>query len=122
MSRETGDQSPKEMEMETEMNKKLDVGEYLETTKKVEIKLTDGNRDDVLQELVENNPDIVQIVSVVQSFDGGVTNYGTHAQWNAGETKDVVEAARHLAELNTEGGPAENATFFVQVGKYEKPK
>ncbi len=102
--------------------KKLDHGEYLGSTEKVEIRLTDSNRDDVLQQLVEDNPNLVQTVFVSQSFDGGKTMYGYHDQWNAEERKDVVGAAKHLAELNKDGGPAEQATFYVHVQKYEKPQ
>lgn len=123
----------KEGEMGME-KKKLDHGEYIGSTEKVEIKLTDRNRDDILQQLVENNPNIVQTVFVIQSFDGGKSAYGCASQWDAGERKDVVEEAQKIAKLNEkknaksyenvwqsirEMGPP---TFYVHVQKYKKPK
>jgi len=113
--------------------KKLDHGEYLGITEKVEIKLTDSNRDDVLERLVEDNPDIVQTVFIGQSFDGGESSYGYHAQWNADEPRDLIDEAKKLAEAN--GGAevpehyrnigmtqAKEATFHVWVQKYKKPE
>lgn len=98
-------------------------GELIESTGRIPIKLDLNSIKKVLEEKLENNPNITQEIIVEESFDGGETMYGYHYGWIVGkEPWDIKEGLERMFAWNEKGGSKEKATFYLTIKKYKKAK